>query len=66
MATSAKTESTPVVEMMVSSEYFDKYHPELHPYVRAYISGSAYDTIKSRSEWDSLVKFHMSSKNTEE
>jgi hypothetical protein len=54
-----KTPEIKVSEMLHRDEYFEKYHPDYHPYTIAYISENAHATIKSKDEWDALVKKHM-------
>lgn len=55
-----KLKEARVSEMLHRDEYFETYHPKYHPYVIAYISENAHATIKSKDEWDALVKKHMS------
>jgi hypothetical protein len=49
-----------------ATSYFDKYFPQFDKYIRAYVSSGQYDKLKSKSEWDALVKKHMNLTPTEE
>ena len=37
-------------------KYFEVYRPDVHKYSRAYVWGQYHDTIKTREEWDAIMK----------
>lgn len=41
---------------MLISQYFKKHKLDIHPYTRAYHEATYYGIMKTKDEWDSMLK----------
>ena len=59
----AKTKDGPVVDpapvekiQLHLDQYFERYRPDAHVYSRSYVRGQYRDILKTREEWDAIMK----------
>ena len=52
-----KVEPKKVDEVLMSTtQYFDQFHSEVHPYSRAFVYPKYYGILKSRNEWNKILE----------